>query len=74
MREIVRDAFGNDVNLAGILTTETMVRFEMTSRDWPAKLSYTTPKETWLNMSRDAKIDLLQTTVREKLLEEGISA
>lgn len=74
MREIVRDAFGNGVNLAGILTTETMVRFEMTSRDWPAKLSYTTPKETWLNISRDAKIDLLQTTVREKLLEEGISA
>lgn len=74
MREIVRDAFGNDVNLVEISTTSTMVRFEMTSRDWPAKLSYTTPKETWLNMSRDAKIDLLQTTVREKLLEAGISA
>lgn len=69
MREIVRDALGDHVEVTGVHTDKGHVFFILHSPEWPNSMGFGIEERTWFLSSRDEKIDLILKEV-ERLTNE----
>lgn len=63
MREIVRDALGDQVAVTGVHTERGHVFFILHSPEWLSSMGFGVEEGTWFAASREGKIDLLRTEV-----------
>lgn len=63
MREIVRDALGDHVEVTGEHTSEGHVFFILHSPEWFSSIGVGIKEETWFSHSREGKINLIRSEV-----------
>lgn len=69
MREIVRDALGDHVEIAGINEEEGTLFFKLRSDDWSRVIGFGILERWWAIIPRDRKIEILQERVADLLNE-----
>lgn len=63
MREIIRDALGDHVEVTGVHTERGHVFFILLSPDWLSSMGFGIEERTWFTSSRDEKIKLIRKEV-----------
>lgn len=63
MREIVRDALGDHVQVTGVHTDKGHIFFILHNPEWHSSMGYGVEEEAWYSRSREEKIELIRKEV-----------